>query len=188
MSKPNYSGTFHMVDQVNMDAYLAALDINFALRKIVCLLKPSKEISHEVATGAMKIRTLTTFKNFNMDFTIGEEFTEDLRPVDGRTCQECLCNVIQPTALFLCCNHHSGNQCMNPNEHHYLTLTKTRQMSKRKQKKRETTVSWEGDNLVCVQRGEKDGRGWTHWLEGDKLHLEMRVQGIVAKQVFKKAN
>uniref|UniRef100_A0AAQ4RCS6 Retinol binding protein 1a, cellular n=1 Tax=Gasterosteus aculeatus aculeatus TaxID=481459 RepID=A0AAQ4RCS6_GASAC len=121
MSKPDYSGMFHMVEQENMDPYLAALDINFALRKIVCLLRPSKEINHDPVTGAMRIRTLTTFKNFNMDFTIGKEFTEDLGPVDGRTCQ--------------------------------------------------TTVNWEGDNLICVQRGEKEGRGWTHWLEGDKLHL-----------------
>ncbi|XP_070692293.1 retinol-binding protein 5 [Pempheris klunzingeri] len=138
MSNPNYSGKFHMEEQDNMEAYLAALDINFALRKIVCLLKPTKEITHDPATGAMTIRTLTTFKNFNMDFTIGKEFTEDLGPVDGRTCL--------------------------------------------------TTVSWEGEKLVCVQRGEKEGRGWTHWLEGDKLHLEMRVEGIVAKQVFKKAD
>ncbi len=35
----------------------------------------------------------------------------------------------------------------------------------------QTTVSWEGDKLVCVQRGEKEGRGWTHWLEGNMLHL-----------------
>lgn len=35
----------------------------------------------------------------------------------------------------------------------------------------QTTVSWDGDSLVCVQKGEKEGRGWTHWLEGDKLHL-----------------
>jgi len=138
MSKPNYSGTFNMVEQENMDSYLAALDINFALRKIVCLLKPTKEIKHDPASGAMRIRTLTTFKNFDMDFNIGKEFTEDLGPVDGRTCQ--------------------------------------------------TTVSWEGDKLVCVQRGEKEGRGWTHWLEGDKLHLEMRVQDVIAKQVFKKAD
>ncbi|XP_034030394.1 retinol-binding protein 5 [Thalassophryne amazonica] len=137
MSKPNYSGTYHMVEQENMDAYLTALDINFAVRKIVLLLKPTKDISHDPATGAMKIRTLTTFRNFIMDFIIGEEFTEDLGPVDGRTCQ--------------------------------------------------TTVSWDGDKLVCVQRGEKEGRGWTHWLDGDMLHLEMRVQGIVARQVFKKA-
>ncbi|KAJ4923216.1 hypothetical protein JOQ06_022742 [Pogonophryne albipinna] len=137
MSKPDYSGTFNMVEQTNMDSYLGALDLNFALRKIVCLLSPSKEITHDLASGDMKIRTLTTFKNFNMEFTIGKEFTEDLGPVDGRICQ--------------------------------------------------TTVSWEGDNLLCVQKGEKEGRGWTHWLEGDKLHLEMRVAGITAKQVFKKA-
>lgn len=137
MSKPNYSGTFHMVSQDNMDAYLGALDINYALRKIVCLLKPTKEITHDVASGAMNIRTLTTFKNFHMDFVLGQEFTEDLGPVDGRKCQ--------------------------------------------------TTVDWSGDKLVCVQRGEKEGRGWTHWLEGNTLHLEMRVGGVVAKQVFKKA-
>lgn len=35
----------------------------------------------------------------------------------------------------------------------------------------QTTVSWDRDSLVCVQEGEKEGRGWTHWLEGDKLHL-----------------
>jgi len=137
MSKPNYSGTFHMVSQDNMDGYLEALDINFALRKIVCLLKPSKEITHDVATGSVKIRTLTTFKNFHMDFILGQEFTEDLGPVDGRKCQ--------------------------------------------------TTVDWEGDKLLCIQRGEKQGRGWTHWLEGNMLHLEMRVGSVVAKQVFKKA-
>lgn len=35
----------------------------------------------------------------------------------------------------------------------------------------QTTVDWDGDKLVCVQRGEKQGRGWTHWLEGNLLHL-----------------
>uniref|UniRef100_A0A2K5I8X6 Lipocalin/cytosolic fatty-acid binding domain-containing protein n=1 Tax=Colobus angolensis palliatus TaxID=336983 RepID=A0A2K5I8X6_COLAP len=25
--------------------------------------------------------------------------------------------------------------------------------------------------LTCVQKGEKKNRGWTHWIEGDKLHL-----------------
>lgn len=35
----------------------------------------------------------------------------------------------------------------------------------------QTTVDWDGDKLVCVQRGEKEGRGWTHWLEGNILHL-----------------
>lgn len=137
MSKPNFTGTYHMVEQENVDAYLGALDINFALRKLVLLLKPIKDITHDPSTGHMIIRTITTFKNFNMDFVIGKEFTEDLAVVDGRICQ--------------------------------------------------TIVNWDGPKLVCVQRGEKEGRGWSHWLEGNKLHLEMRVQGIVARQVFKKA-
>ncbi len=38
----------------------------------------------------MKIKTVTTFKNFDMDFTLGQEFTEDLGPVDGRKCQVCV--------------------------------------------------------------------------------------------------
>lgn len=41
----------------------------------------------------------------------------------------------------------------------------------------QTTVSWEGDQLVCEQRGEKRNRGWRHWLEGDKLHLVRRARG-----------
>uniref|UniRef100_W5MLL9 Retinol binding protein 1a, cellular n=1 Tax=Lepisosteus oculatus TaxID=7918 RepID=W5MLL9_LEPOC len=131
---PNLTGVYQLVSQENMDEYLQALDINFALRKIVCLLRPDKDIVQE--GDHMVIRTLTTFRNFIMDFTLGQEFTEDLGPVDGRVCQ--------------------------------------------------TTVQWEGDRLVCVQKGEKENRGWTHWQEGDLLHLEMRVQGVVAKQVFKK--
>ncbi|XP_061113315.1 retinoid-binding protein 7a [Conger conger] len=47
-------------------------------------------------------------------------------------------------------------------------------------------VSWEGSRLVCVQQGEKKGRGWTHWIEDDKLHLELYCEGQVCKQVFKK--
>ncbi|XP_028836018.1 retinol-binding protein 5 [Denticeps clupeoides] len=137
MSGPNLSGLYHMVSQENMDAYLAALDINFALRKVVCMLKPSKQIEHDPGTGHMRIKTMTTFKNFDMDFHLGQEFTEDLGPVDGRKCQ--------------------------------------------------TTVDWQADKLVCVQRGEKEGRGWTHWLEGNILHLEMRVQDVVARQIYKKA-
>uniref|UniRef100_A0A3B1JFM9 Retinol binding protein 1a, cellular n=1 Tax=Astyanax mexicanus TaxID=7994 RepID=A0A3B1JFM9_ASTMX len=103
MSKPNYSGLYHLVSQENFESYLAALDVNFALRKVVCLLKPSKQIEHDINT----------------------EFTEDLGPVDGRMCQ--------------------------------------------------TTVDWDGDKLQCVQRGEKEGRGWTHWLEGNMLHLTWTI-------------
>ncbi|KPP65281.1 retinoid-binding protein 7-like [Scleropages formosus] len=48
-------------------------------------------------------------------------------------------------------------------------------------------VNWVGDHLVCVQKGEKKDRGWTHWLEGDELHLELKCEGEVCKQVYRKS-
>uniref|UniRef100_A0A8D0PIY2 Nicotinamide nucleotide adenylyltransferase 3 n=1 Tax=Sus scrofa TaxID=9823 RepID=A0A8D0PIY2_PIG len=112
------------------------MDVNVALRKIANLLKPDKEIVQD--GNHMIIRTLSTFRNYIMDFEVGKEFEEDLTGIDDRKCM--------------------------------------------------TTVSWDGDKLECVQKGEKEGRGWTQWIEGDELHLEMRVQGVVCKQVFKKVN
>lgn len=47
-------------------------------------------------------------------------------------------------------------------------------------------VKWEGSKLVCEQIGEKKNRGWAHWIEDDKLHLEMYCEGEVCKQVYKK--
>uniref|UniRef100_A0A8C5J8Q5 Retinol binding protein 5 n=1 Tax=Junco hyemalis TaxID=40217 RepID=A0A8C5J8Q5_JUNHY len=126
---PNLTGYYRFVSQENMDNYLRALDINVVLRKLVCLLKPDKEIIH---TGDhMVIRTITSLRDYVMDFDVGVQFEEDLGPVDGRKCQ--------------------------------------------------TTVSWEGDQLVCEQLGEKRNRGWRHWLEGDQLHLVRRGPLQLAK-------
>ncbi|KAM6929758.1 retinoid-binding protein 7a [Lycodopsis pacificus] len=47
-------------------------------------------------------------------------------------------------------------------------------------------VTWEGNKLVCQQTGEKKNRGWTHWIEEDKLYLELYCEGEVCTQVFKK--
>ncbi|XP_011620283.1 retinoid-binding protein 7a [Takifugu rubripes] len=47
-------------------------------------------------------------------------------------------------------------------------------------------VTWHGKKMVCEQVGEKKCRGWTHWMEEDKLHLELFCEGEVCKQVFKK--
>lgn len=69
----------------------------------------------------MIIKTLSTFRNYIMEFDVGKEFEEDLAGVDDRKCM--------------------------------------------------TTVSWDGDKLLCVQKGEKEDRGWTQWIEGDEMHL-----------------
>ncbi|XP_046956351.1 retinol-binding protein 1 [Lynx rufus] len=132
----DFTGYWKMLANENFEEYLRALDVNVALRKIANLLKPDKEIVQD--GDHMIIRTLSTFRNYIMDFQVGKEFEEDLTGIDDRKCM--------------------------------------------------TTVSWDGDKLECVQKGEKEGRGWTQWIEGDELHLEMRVQGVVCKQVFKKVH
>ncbi|XP_073705973.1 retinol-binding protein 1-like [Garra rufa] len=131
----DYNGYWKMISNENFEEYLKALDVNVAIRKIATLLKPDKDIIQD--GNHFIIKTLSTFRNYNMDFVVGEEFEEDLTGVDDRKCM--------------------------------------------------TTITWDGDKLVCVQKGEIEGRGWTHWIEGDELHLELRAAGIVSKQVFKKS-
>ncbi|XP_063291276.1 retinol-binding protein 5 isoform X2 [Pelobates fuscus] len=84
----------------------------------------------------MIIRTLSTFRNYIMDFTLGEEFEEDLSVIDGRTCK--------------------------------------------------TTVFWEKEKLVCVQKGEVPNRGWKQWIDGDLLHVELTARNVLSKQTFRK--
>ncbi|XP_028986814.1 retinol-binding protein 1-like [Betta splendens] len=128
------SGYWKMTSNENFEEFMKALDINIAIRKIARLLRPDKEI---IQNGDhMVIKTLSTFRNYNMEFDLGKEFFEDLAAVDGRKCM--------------------------------------------------TTINWEGDKLVCVQKGEIEGRGWTHWMEGDQLYLELRAGGVACKQSFKK--
>lgn len=48
------------------------------------LLSPDKEI---IQNGDhMIIKTLSTFRNYNVEFDLGKEFFEDLAAVDGRKC------------------------------------------------------------------------------------------------------
>ncbi|NP_998060.2 retinol-binding protein 1.1 [Danio rerio] len=131
---PDYTGYWKMISNNNFE-YLKALDVNVAIRKIAILLRPDKDISQN--GDHFVIKTVSTFKNYDMDFVVGQEFEEDLGPVDGRKCM--------------------------------------------------TTITWDGDKLVCVQKGEVEGRGWTQWIEGDELHLELRAGGVVGKQIFKKS-
>ncbi|KAL7864924.1 hypothetical protein AOLI_G00163440 [Acnodon oligacanthus] len=49
-----------------------------------------------------------------------------------------------------------------------------------------SVVTWEGNRMVCTQKGEKKNRGWAHWIEDDKLHLELYCEGQICKQVFKR--
>lgn len=59
------------------------------MRKIANLLKPDKEIVQD--GDHMIIRTLSTFRNYIMDFQIGKEFEEDLTGIDDRKCMVRIC-------------------------------------------------------------------------------------------------
>ncbi|XP_034517799.1 retinol-binding protein 1 isoform X1 [Ailuropoda melanoleuca] len=157
----DFTGYWKMLANENFEEYLRALDVNVALRKIANLLKPDKEIVQD--GDHMIIRTLSTFRNYIMDFQVGKEFEEDLTGIDDRKCLP------------------SEEEIRDP-------IIYSDQGSEGGRDLQETTVSWDGDKLECVQKGEKEGRGWTQWIEGDELHLEMRVQGVVCKQVFKKVH
>ncbi|XP_029415700.1 retinol-binding protein 5 isoform X2 [Nannospalax galili] len=82
---PNLTGYYRFVSQKNLEDYMQALNINVALRKIVQLLRPDKEIDHQ--GNHMVVKTLSPFRNYTMEFEVGVEFEEDLRIVDGRKCQ-----------------------------------------------------------------------------------------------------
>nr|XP_057946126.1 retinoid-binding protein 7 [Doryrhamphus excisus] len=130
----DYTGTWNMVRNVNFEGYMLALGIDFATRKMAAMLKPQKVIKQD--GDHFSIRTLSTFRNYECAFKVGEEYQEETKGLDNRTCL--------------------------------------------------SVVSWHHDKLVCVQRGEKKNRGWTHWIEGDHLHLELTCEDQVCKQVYKR--
>lgn len=67
--------------------------MNVAIRKIATLLKPDKDIVHD--GDHIIIKTLSTFKNYNMDFYVGKEFEEDLSGVDDRKCMVSIEGIIK---------------------------------------------------------------------------------------------
>ncbi|KAM9032572.1 retinoid-binding protein 7 [Sarcophilus harrisii] len=129
------SGTWNMVSNENFEGYMLALGIDFATRKIAKMVKPQKVIKQN--GDSFTIQTLSTFRNYLVQFKIGEEFDEDTKGLDNRKCK--------------------------------------------------SLVTWDNDRLTCIQKGEKANRGWTHWIEGDELYLEMFCEGQVCKQRFQRA-
>lgn len=59
--------------------------IDFAIRKIASLLKPQKVITQD--GDSFTIKTVSTFKNYEVSFKIGEEFTEETKGLDNRKFQ-----------------------------------------------------------------------------------------------------
>ncbi|KAJ8256332.1 hypothetical protein COCON_G00184840 [Conger conger] len=130
----DYNGRWEMESNENFEEYMKTLDIDFATRKIALHLTQTKVF---VQNGdKFETNTLSTFRNYEVNFTVGEEFEEKTKGLDNRVVK--------------------------------------------------TLVVWDGDKLVCTQKGEKANRGWKHWIEGDKLHLDLTCGDVVCHQVFKK--
>uniref|UniRef100_H2T5W0 Cellular retinoic acid-binding protein 1 n=1 Tax=Takifugu rubripes TaxID=31033 RepID=H2T5W0_TAKRU len=128
----DYNGRWEMVTNENFEEVMKALDIDFATRKIASHLHQTKVIVQK--GDKFETQTLSTFRNYEVNFTIGEEFEEQTKALDNRKVM--------------------------------------------------TLVTWDGDKLVCVQRGEKANRGWKQWIEGDLLHLEITALDKVCKRAL----
>ncbi|KAJ8378893.1 hypothetical protein AAFF_G00233270 [Aldrovandia affinis] len=53
-------------------------------------------------------------------------------------------------------------------------------------RKCKSVVNWVGDKMVCVQKGEKGNRGWTHWIEDDQLYLDLYCEDQVCQQIYER--
>uniref|UniRef100_A0A3Q2QFN4 Retinol binding protein 7a, cellular n=1 Tax=Fundulus heteroclitus TaxID=8078 RepID=A0A3Q2QFN4_FUNHE len=168
-------GTWDMISNVNFEGYMRALGISACLRKIALKLKLRKVIEQQ--GDQYLVKTLSTFKNYTISFKIDQEFGEFTKGLDNRhikvrmdvrkrtapsvrvPTQFCVAFLINPLSLSF-----------------FFSCLPSVQ----------STVTWQGSKLTCEQTGEKKSRGWAHWVEDDKLHLELYCEGEVCKQVFKR--
>jgi len=68
----------------NFDEYMKAVGVSLITRKVAGSIKPNYIISAE-ADGTYNLRSESTFKNSDMKFRLGEQFSDVT--TDGRTCQ-----------------------------------------------------------------------------------------------------
>ncbi|XP_071347166.1 retinol-binding protein 2-like isoform X1 [Trachinotus anak] len=115
----DFSGKWILETNEKFEEYLKVLNIDFATRKIAISLSQTKVVAQD--GDKFDFKTLSTFRNYELAFTVGVEFDEYTKGLDNRNVK--------------------------------------------------SLVTWEGDKLVCTQKGEKANRGWKHWIEGDKLYL-----------------
>uniref|UniRef100_A0A672NA00 Retinol binding protein 2a, cellular n=1 Tax=Sinocyclocheilus grahami TaxID=75366 RepID=A0A672NA00_SINGR len=93
----DFNGTWEMVSNDNFEDVMKALDIDFATRKIAVHLKQTKVI---VQNGdKFETKTLSTFRNYEVDFTIGEEFEEHTKALDNRVVKVGVQTRVQPRCV-----------------------------------------------------------------------------------------
>uniref|UniRef100_A0A8D0E002 Cytosolic fatty-acid binding proteins domain-containing protein n=1 Tax=Salvator merianae TaxID=96440 RepID=A0A8D0E002_SALMN len=75
----DFSGTWQLVSSDNFEGYMLALGIDFATHK------PQKVIKQD--RDSFSISMTSTFRNYFVEFKIGEEFEEDHKGQDNRKCK-----------------------------------------------------------------------------------------------------
>ncbi|XP_051981031.1 retinoid-binding protein 7-like isoform X2 [Xyrauchen texanus] len=78
-------GTWDMVSNVNFEGYMIALGIRLYTRKIALKLKHSKVI--EQVGDCFVIKTISTFRNYILSFSVNEVFQEFTKGLDHRHCK-----------------------------------------------------------------------------------------------------
>lgn len=76
-------------NRLRIEILLLSTDIDFATRKIAAHLTQTKEL---VQNGNdFQTKTLSTFRNYELNFTVGVEFEEKTKGLDSRVVQVCWC-------------------------------------------------------------------------------------------------
>uniref|UniRef100_A0A8C6WLG6 Cellular retinoic acid-binding protein 1 n=1 Tax=Neogobius melanostomus TaxID=47308 RepID=A0A8C6WLG6_9GOBI len=82
---PNFSGFWKMKSSENFDELLKALGVNAMLRKVAGAAASKPHVEIRQSGEHFYIKTSTTVRTTEINFTIGEEFSEET--VDGRKCR-----------------------------------------------------------------------------------------------------
>ncbi|XP_078504580.1 uncharacterized protein LOC144763132 [Lissotriton helveticus] len=83
-----FIGTWKLVETVNFDEYMKALEVAFTTRQAGNVTKPTQIISKN--GDKVTIRTESTFKNMEINFKLGEEFNETTVHTIDQHCQSVL--------------------------------------------------------------------------------------------------
>jgi len=69
-----FCATWKLTDSQNFDEYMKAIGVGLATRQVANVTKPTAVISRDGDTVTLK--TLSTFKNTEISFKLGQEFDE----------------------------------------------------------------------------------------------------------------
>ncbi|KAJ7994693.1 hypothetical protein DPEC_G00252140 [Dallia pectoralis] len=82
---PDFGGTWKMRSSENFDELLKALGVNAMLRKVAGAAASKPHVEIRQSGEQFYIKTSTTVRTTEINFTIGQEFNEET--VDGRKCK-----------------------------------------------------------------------------------------------------